>query len=152
MQRHWQAYSNYALLTLICVIGCTAAQKGPSDELLRTDVTALAAATRFRDADRTFMAVRDVESPARVSLDSMTVVGRALEGDISRVMAIATVVYHSNGARVDCSDVYIPILGQGFASWFAGSRIRCTDGQRIGFSVRLSYRRYDSGWRLESWS
>lgn len=141
-----------ALIALITVwsfsiLACEKTQTAPSPELVRSTVQPLIEGSRFP------LGQSGQYSPARLSVAGLDMVGSSVEGQLAHVRVSVTVVFSSNGVEVSCWGPTVRSLGTGVASWFALEGLAegsCAEGRRISRTLDLIYRRYDTGWQLES--
>jgi len=131
-------YVSYAhrWVFILALIGsaCASSAQGPSDEMIRSDVERLANETKFYEA-----------SGARLRLNSVSVTGRSIENHLSHIRATASVTY--DGPRGRCGTFWTG-SGSGLGRYMIDRS--CVTGEPFPLTINMVYRRYDSGWQLES--
>jgi hypothetical protein len=122
---------------LTAATSTTAPEARPSDEQIRKDCQGLVEATTADDKANI------------LRMDSNGVDGVSASGQICEVLVRLSVSF----MPCDASRGYM-IWGGGVAGWVSSSDVatlrggETPSGQRV-YKVRLSYRRYDTGWRPE---
>lgn len=130
------------------LLGCDRSPKPPDAALIRTAVESIVDSTRFGVAYSIGQ-----YTPARLSLETLDVIGTSVQGPIAQVKTRATVAFHKNGVRVSCWGPITSMQGRGLAQWYrvdGSGETECQDGRKVAGEIDLVFRLFDSGWKLQS--